>query len=145
MPKPALFAIVVFVTNCEVGTPKMRMAASGLGGGMPGMGQEADPVTLTPPAYSIRALSITSAGAGASLNQRPSQSPAAGDAASDVKTIGLAAVPAAMSVETPGAAPVARSMYITPPFLKRTVTPGSIVRVVSPVLPPTYSVPAAAG
>src|ERR1019366_6542075 len=135
MPKLALFAIVVLVTNCEAGTPKIRMGASGFGGGMPGMGQEAEPVTLTPPAYSIRALSITSVGAGTSPNQMPSQSPAAGDAASDVKRIGCVEVPAAISAEKAGLVPLAWSTYIKPPFLKRISTPGSIVSVANPVVP----------
>ena len=66
---------------------------------------------------------------GRSPKRRPSQSPAAGAASSDVKTMGFAGVPTATSDARAGVVLEATATRKMPPFLKRIVTPASIVSV----------------
>src|SRR5262245_59405188 len=84
IPWPALEKMVVFVTNCPWGTPKIRMAASfcfPIGGAL----HASLPEELAPPAYSMRAKSILFTPVGSRPYQMPSQSPGLGAVSADVK------------------------------------------------------------
>ena len=96
MPCAALSARIVSLTKAPFGTPRTRMAASGIDGFV--VLQVELPVPVRPPAYSTRANSILLLLArGEPLNAIPIQSPAFGVASADVKTIGFCAVPTATS------------------------------------------------
>src|SRR2546423_2047683 len=99
IPLAPLFEIVVLVTISPFGCPKIAIAAmfnagSGRFGGVP---HEKLLVPVSPPAYSTCAKSICVLGSGVPQSRMPTQSPGAGVASLDVKTIGLSAVPTATS------------------------------------------------